>query len=705
MAVKPKPLIIVESPAKAKTIEKFLGRRFSVRASMGHVRDLPKSQLGVDVEGGFAPKYITIRGKGDILKELRKASSKASRVLLATDPDREGEAISWHLAASLAIDDGSDCRVEFHEITKDAVSKALKGARPIDERLVDSQQARRVLDRLVGYNLSPLLWKKVRPGLSAGRVQSAALKMVVDREAGIQGFVPREYWTISVRLRPVREGAVFEARFMGANGDRTEVATGQEARDIASALEKERFVVSAVKTRERRRAPALPFTTSTLQQEASRRLGFGVRRSMRVAQQLYEGVDLGPGEQAGLVTYIRTDSVRVADEAKQEALRFITGRYGQEYASAEQRHDEKRPGQQGAHEAIRPTSVMREPESVKQYLTPDQQKLYRLIWERFVASHMQAAVYDVMTVDIAAGGSRLRSAGSVLKFPGHMVIYVEGVDEESKEDAEGALPQVEEGDELAVVAIEPRQHFTQPPSRFTEAMLVKALEERGIGRPSTYAPIIETLGARRYVMKQDRRFMPTELGTVVTQILTEYFPYVVNVEFTAQMEEQLDKVEAGAAGWRDVIAGFYVNFSRLLKVAEERIGGFEIKDEPTDIPCAKCGRLMVKKHGRYGEFLACPGFPECRNTRPIVQELDVACPLCGGALVVRKTKKGRTFYGCSNYPACKFVSWDRPLPQICPECGSLLVEKRSKGRTYIACSSKECGYRDEAGETGVEGEE
>ncbi|MDP2858224.1 MAG: type I DNA topoisomerase [Bacillota bacterium] len=705
MTANPKPLIIVESPAKAKTIEKFLGRRFLVKASLGHVRDLPRSQLGVDVEEGFKPKYITIRGKGEILKELRKAKSKASRVLLATDPDREGEAISWHLAASLEIDDRSKCRVEFHEITKDAVSKALKAARPIDERVVDSQQARRVLDRLVGYNLSPLLWKKVRPGLSAGRVQSAALKMVVDREAEIQGFVSREYWTITARVRPVKEDTVFEARFVGTNGDHAEVATGQEARDIASALEKKRFVASGVKVRERRRAPAPPFTTSTLQQEASRSLGFGVRRTMSVAQQLYEGVDLGPGGQAGLVTYIRTDSVRIAEEARQEALTFITGRYGSEYASAEQRQDEKRPGQQGAHEAIRPTSVPREPESVKQYLTPDQHRLYRLIWERFVASNIQAAVYNAMTVDIVAGESRLRATGSVLKFPGHLVIYKEGVDEESKEDAEGALPPVEEGDELLVMAIEPRQHFTQPPSRFTEAMLVKALEERGIGRPSTYAPIVETLAARRYVMKQDRRFMPTDLGNVVTQILSEYFPYVVDVEFTAQMEQQLDKIEAGEAEWRDVIAGFYANFSRLLKVAEERIGGFEIKDEPTEVKCDKCGRFMVKKHGRYGEFLACPGFPECRNTRPIVQELDVACPQCGGALVVRKTKKGRTFYGCSNYPACNFISWDRPLAQACPECGSLLVEKRARGRTHIACSNKECGYRDEPGEARVEGEE
>ncbi len=705
MAAKPRPLIIVESPAKAKTIEKFLGRRYAVKASMGHVRDLPKSQLGVDVERGFSPRYITIRGKGDILKDLRKARSKASRVLLATDPDREGEAISWHLAASLAIDDRSDCRVEFHEITKDAVSRALKDARPIDERVVDSQQARRILDRLVGYNLSPLLWKKVRPGLSAGRVQSAALKMVVDREAEIRGFVPREYWTISARLRPVKEALDFEARYVGTNGDRSELASGQEAAEIASALRKERFVVSSVKTRERRRMPAPPFTTSTLQQEASRRLGFGVRRTMTVAQQLYEGVDLGPGGQAGLVTYIRTDSVRVAAEARQDAISFVTGKYGQEYASAEQRQDEKRPGQQGAHEAIRPTSVSREPDSIKEHLTPDQYRLYRLVWERFVASHMQPAVYDAMTVDIAAGGFRLRATGSVLKFPGHMVIYVEGVDEESKEDAEGALPPVNEGEELLASGIEPRQHFTQPPARFTEAMLVKALEERGIGRPSTYAPIIETLGARRYVTKQDRRFMPTELGSVVTQILTEYFPYVVDVEFTAQMEIELDKIEAGEAEWRQVITVFYENFSHLLQVAEERIGGFEVKDEPTDIPCEKCGRMMVKKHGRYGEFLACPGFPECRNTRPVLQELDVACPVCGGALVVRKTKKGRTFYGCSNYPACNFVLWDRPLPQTCPECGALLVEKKARGKTYVACSRKECGYREEAQDTGALSEE
>ena len=690
----PRPLIIVESPTKARTIEKFLGRRYTVAASMGHVRDLPKSQLGVDVDKGFEPKYITIRGKGEILKDLRKATSKAAKVLLATDPDREGEAISWHLAYALGVDDRSACRVEFHEITKDAVNAALKHPRTIDQHLVDSQQARRVLDRLVGYNLSPLLWKKVRPGLSAGRVQSAALRMVVDREEAIVGFVPKEYWSITAHLATPGRGE-FQARFYGEQNEKAELNTSLDVERIIAGLEGAEFTVTSVKKRERKRSPAPPFVTSTLQQEASRKLNFGVRRTMRIAQQLYEGIDIGPGGQVGLITYIRTDSTRISDLARDEARKFITEKYGKEYVETEIREEERKPGQQGAHEAIRPTSVFREPDSVREYVTPDQLKLYRLVWERHVASNMAPALYEGVTVEVAAGRYSFRASGSTLKFAGFIMIYVESRDEETKEEIELTLPEMESGALLALQRLEPKQHFTQPSPGFTEAMLVKSLEEKGIGRPSTYAPIVETLLARGYVTKVERRIIPTELGKVVTLILREYFPNVVSVEFTAQMEQRLDDVESGRLEWRDVLDEFYSSFAEMLHAAEERIGGFEIQDDPTDVPCEKCGRMMVKKHGRYGEFLACPGFPECRNTKPIVQQLDVACPQCDGALVVRKTKKGRTFYGCSNYPACTFVTWDKPVARACPDCSAFLVEKKNRGKIVLKCSRKDCEYVEE----------
>ncbi len=698
-----KNLIIVESPAKAKTIEKFLGRRYSVKASMGHVRDLPKSQLGVDTENDFDPKYITIRGKGDILKELRDSAKKADKVFLATDPDREGEAISWHLAQVLKLDEEQPLRIEFHEITKDAIQKAIKKPRKIRKPLVEAQQARRILDRLVGYKLSPLLWRKVRRGLSAGRVQSVAVRLIVDRDAEIRAFVKEEYWSISAKLSATEGTSPFTAKFHGTPEGKVELRSEADAQGIVSAVQREPFVVQAVKKREKRRNPAFPFTTSSLQQEASRKLGFTVRRTMAVAQQLYEGLDLGDEGHTGLVTYIRTDSTRIAAEAEQNAASFISENYGPEYLPAEKREAEKKAGEQGAHEAIRPTEVSRTPDSVKQFLTQDQFRLYRLVWERFVASQMAPAVLDTVSVEIAVGGQIFRASGSTIKFAGFMKIYIEGEDEEGKEkEEEGLLPELSEGQSLRLVELAPKQHFTQPPPYYSEAMLVKALEERGIGRPSTYAPIIETIQARGYVVKQEKRFVPTELGQRVTEILKEYFPRIIDVEFTAAMEGELDHVEEGEAQWRQVLGEFFGPFESTLKEAEEKIGGFELEDEESDVECDKCGRRMVIKYGRFGKFLACPGFPECKNTKPILEETGVTCPTCGtGQIVERKSKKGgRKFYGCARYPECDFVSWEKPVAQGCPECGApYLVEKRHKERGLLhVCKTEGCSYEQEVEE-------
>ncbi len=719
-----KSLIIVESPAKAKTIEKFLGRKYTVKASMGHVRDLPKSQLGVSVENNFEPKYITIRGKGEILKELRDSARKAERVYLATDPDREGEAISWHLAHVLKLPLDEPLRIEFHEITKDAIQRAIKQPRPIDLARVEAQQARRVLDRLVGYKLSPLLWRKVRRGLSAGRVQSVAVRLIVDREREIQAFVPEEYWSLTARVK-ADSGQPFTAKYWGVNDRKTELKTREQVQEVIGAVAggspaasgvsgdgtvssptAEVFDLSAagiaiqvrsVKRREKRRNPAFPFTTSSLQQEAARKLGFTVRRTMAVAQQLYEGLSLGEAGHTGLVTYIRTDSTRIADEAALAAGEFIERTYGKEYRPEQRREAERRAGEQGAHEAIRPTDVNRTPESVKPYLTPDQYRLYRLIWERFVASQMAPAVLDTVSVDLAAGEHVFRASGQSIRFPGFMKVYIEGEDEEGqREENGGLLPELAEGQWVTLQALESRQHFTQPPPRYSEAMLVKALEERGIGRPSTYAPIIGTIQTRGYVEKREKRFHPTELGILVTDILKEYFPDIIDVEFTAHLEDKLDAVEEGQANWRELISRFYGPFEETLKQAEEKVGGFELEDEVSDVPCEKCGRMMVVKYGRFGKFLACPGFPECRSTKPILEETGVRCPACGtGRIVERKSKKGgRRFYGCTNYPDCNFVSWEKPVNRPCPECGApYLVEKRVKelGLSHV-CKQPECGY-------------
>lgn len=722
----PKSLIIVESPAKAKTIEKFLGRKYAVKASMGHVRDLPKSQLGVSVENDFEPKYITIRGKGDVLKELRESARKADRVYLATDPDREGEAISWHLAQVLKLSLNEPLRIEFHEITKDAVQRAIKQPRPIDMHRVEAQQARRVLDRLVGYKLSPLLWRKVRRGLSAGRVQSVAVRLIVDREREIQAFQPEEYWTLDARVTTSSDQS-FTARYWGAGEQKAELRTRDQVREVLDRVAgggrlpepsavsgqgspsdplAETFDVAgagiwlqvrSVKRREKKRNPAYPFTTSSLQQEASRKLGFSVRRTMAVAQQLYEGLPLGEEGHTGLVTYIRTDSTRIAEEAAHAAAAFIAEQYGEEYVPEKRREPDRRAGEQGAHEAIRPTDVRRTPESVKPYLTPEQYKLYKLIWERFVASQMAPAVLETVTVELAAGEHVFRATGQTVRFPGFMKVYIEGEDDEGQREEGGCLlPELTEGQLVLVQAFEARQHFTQPPPRYSEAMLVKALEERGIGRPSTYAPIIGTIQARGYVEKRDKRFYPTELGVLVTDILKEYFPDIIDVEFTAHLEGKLDEVEEGRADWRELIRQFYGPFEETLKQAEEKVGGFELEDEVSDVPCEKCGRLMVVKHGRFGKFLACPGFPECRFTKPILEETGVTCPACGtGRIVERKSKKGsRRFYGCTNYPECSFVSWEKPVDRRCPECGApYMVEKRVKelGLSHV-CKQPECGY-------------
>lgn len=652
-----KPLIIVESPAKARTIQRFLGKRFVVKATVGHIRDLPKSQFGVDIQNGFTPKYINIRGKGEIIKELKEAAKKASKVYLATDPDREGEAISWHLANILELDPEQPTRVEFHEITRNVVEQAVKNPRKIDMNLVDAQQARRIMDRIVGYELSPFLWDKVKRGLSAGRVQSAALRMICDREEEIAAFQRQEYWTIEAVLER-QSGERFSASYYGRNGAKANIHSETEAEAIARELSQCTFVVSAVKKRQRKRTAPPPFTTSTLQQEAGRRLGFTVKKTMQLAQQLYEGLDVGEEGPVGLVTYIRTDSIRVAEEVSAQARAYIAQKYGEEYARGIV-HKQKGEFVQGAHEAIRPTSIAREPELVKPYLTRDQWKLYKLIWERFVASLMSPATYDTVSVEITAGEHQLRASGSVLTFDGFLKVYGEH-DEQDGEEQQGLLPPLNEGEELRLVEIRKEQHFTEPPPRYTEASLVKSLEEKGIGRPSTYGPIIDTLKEREYVVVEDKKLVPTELGKLVVKILKEHFPNIVDIEFTANMEKQLDEIEAGRAKRIEVLEDFYSEFKPLLDKARETMPRVEAPEEVSDVKCELCGRNMVVKHSRFGKFLACPGFPECKNTKPFLEYTEGACPKCGGKLVVRYTKKGRKFYGCERYPECDYVSWKKP---------------------------------------------
>lgn len=691
-------LVVVESPAKARTIGKFLGKGYTVKASVGHVRDLLRSQLSVDVENGFTPKYRVPNEKRAVVKELKSAAAGAAEIYLATDPDREGEAIAWHLMEAAEMDESRTRRVVFHEITKDAVADAFAHPRGIDMKRVNAQQTRRILDRLVGYQLSPLLWRKVRSRTSAGRVQSVALRLIVEREQEIYNFNPEEYWSIEADLAkqpPTAGRQIFRARLTRINNEKIDLKHEAGTRAIVSELEKSTYRVEEVKKGERRRNPAAPFTTSTLQQEASRRLGFGTRKTMQIAQQLYEGIELDGEGTAGLITYMRTDSTSVSKQAQTEARGFILERYGPELLPAEPPvYKTKSKSAQEAHEAIRPTSVWREPEKIKRYLTRDQARLYTLIWQRFVASQMAQAVYDTMSVGIRAGVSagrrpyHFRASGSRLRFKGFLTVYEEARDEDAVPDAgEGViLPDLAEGEMVDLVKLLPEQHFTQPPPRYTEASLVKALEEYGIGRPSTYAPIISTIQQRGYVEKYEKRLYPTELGEIVNDLLVEYFPNVINVAFTSQMEDDLDRIARGEMDWVPVLREFYTPFSQAVAHAETHMPEVEVEDQPTGELCEKCGHPMVLKFGRYGKFEACSNFPECRNTRPHLVKLGITCPDDGGELVERRTKKGRVFYGCANYPECEWSSWKKPLPQPCPNCQGLLVQKN---RNWAQCTQCE----------------
>lgn len=687
-----KTLVIVESPAKAKSISKFLGRRYTVKASMGHLRDLPKSQLGVDVERDFEPKYIAIRGKGDLIKDLRSAAKAADKVLLASDPDREGEAISWHLGHLLGLDLDEKCRIEFHEITKQAIEDAVKHARRIDMNRVYAQQARRVLDRLVGYQLSPLLWRKVKKGLSAGRVQSVAVRLVVDREEEIRSFVPEEYWSLTALFQS--SGGKFSAKLIKKAEQKIVISTRAEMDTVLQELKGRSFAVTDVRTKEKRKQPAPPFTTSTLQQEAHRKFNFSPKKTMMLAQQLYEGLDTGKEGTVGLITYMRTDSVRVAETAQEEAKTWIFEAYGPDYYPPQARQFTSKGRTQEAHEAIRPTSTSRPPDSLKENLTRDQLKLYRLIWERFIASQMSAALIDTLTVDVSGGEYLFRANASSVRFPGYLAIYEEGRDEEeSGEDSAGALAfPLTAGEPLQVIKLQDKQHFTEPPPRYTEASLVRKMEEEGIGRPSTYAPTTETIQSRGYVAKEDKKLMPTELGEIVIALLKEFFPEIVDLEFTANLEEKLDSIEEGEVPWKAVIHDFHGPFAQTLAEAEEKIGKVKLEEQVSDEVCEQCGRHMVIKMGRFGKFLACPGFPECRNTKPLLEEVGADCPKCDKPLVVRRSKKGRKFYGCSSYPDCDFVSWDLPAPEKCPECGSMMVVKSSKREKQHVCTNAQCRH-------------
>lgn len=682
-------LVIVESPAKAKTIGKYLGKKYKVLASMGHVRDLPKSRIGVDIENRFEPKYITIRGKGELLKQLKEASKKAKQVYLAADPDREGEAIAWHLAQYLNLNLNEPIRVVFNEITKQAIQESFKHPRKINMNLVEAQQARRILDRIVGYKISPLLWKKVKKGLSAGRVQSVAVKLILDREREIRAFVPEEYWTVTAFFGGGKEK--FEARFYGYGDEKVDLHHEEEVKALLRRIEGGEYLVTKVVRKEKKRNPAPPFTTSSLQQEAARKLNFRAAKTMRIAQQLYEGIAIGGEGNVGLITYMRTDSLRISGTAAEEARRYIAEDYGERFLPEERRQLSNRAGAQDAHEAIRPTSIYREPERMKGYLSRDQYRLYKLIWDRFLASQMAAALLDTVSATLEVNGALFRASGSTILFPGFMKVYIEGNDEGKKEE-ENLLPPLKEGDLLTPIKVEEKQHFTQPPPRYTEARLVKTMEELGIGRPSTYAPTLETIQKRGYVLLEEKKFHPTELGEIVITLMEEFFPEIINTDFTAKMETDLDKIEEGAEEWSQVLDQFYVPFEKRLHVAEENMKEVELVDEVSDQVCELCGKPMVYKMGRFGKFLACSGFPECRNTKPILKELNVFCPKCKeGKLVERKSRaRRRTFYGCSRYPDCDFVLWDKPLETSCPTCGGLMVEKREKGRTRKVCT--QCGY-------------
>ena len=686
-----KNLVIVESPAKAKTIKKYLGRDYEVVASMGHVRDLPKSKLGVDVENDFEPKYINIRKQSDTIKKLKAAAKDKKKIYLATDPDREGEAISWHLAHLLGVDLDQENRVTFNEITQSGVKGGMKTPRRVDIDLVNSQQARRILDRLVGYKLSPFLWKKVKSGLSAGRVQSVTVRMIVDREEEIRNFKPEEYWSIEAALLTKESDRPFLAKYYGKGGKKQDLHKKEEADAVLAAVKGAEYVVESVKKGVRKKSPAPPFTTSTLQQEASRKLGFQARRTMKAAQELYEGIDVEGMGAVGLITYMRTDSLRISDEAKAAAAQYIEEQYGKAYIPSTPRNYKTKNNAQDAHEAIRPSLPELTPAKAKASLTSDQYKLYKLIWERFIASQMASALLDTVAAQIDANGYTFKASGFTVKFDGFTVLYVEGKDEEAKE--EGVLPELKEQDHLDLKEILSNQHFTQPPPRYTEASLIKVLEENGIGRPSTYAPTITTILGRNYVEREGKQLKPTELGEITTRLMKEHFEKIVDAEFTANMEHDLDEISEGKERWTGVLHNFYGDFAKSLEKAEVETEGqhYKVPDVETDVVCELCGRKMVIKNGRFGKFLACPGYPECKNTKKIVNEMPGACPLCGGKILEKKSKKGKKFYGCEHNPTCSFLSWDPPIAENCPQCGKTLLKKGGRN-AKIYCSNPECDY-------------
>lgn len=679
-----KYLVIVESPTKAKTIEKYLGRNYKVVASKGHLRDLPKSKMGIDIDNDYEPHYISIRGKGPLIKELKKYANKAEKIYIASDPDREGEAIAWHLAHLLKLDPTDNIRVTYNEITKDAVKEAIKHPRPIDMDLVDAQQARRILDRLVGYNLSPMLWKKVKKGLSAGRVQSVALHMIIQREKEIRAFKPEEYWTVEGKFLKNRK--TFTASASKYKGKKLDLKNEDDVKEFMQEIKTRDFEVQNVTEKERRRFPSKPFTTSSMQQEAAKKINFRSRKTMMVAQQLYEGIKVGRGAAEGLITYMRTDSTRISQSAKNQAQAFIEANYGKDYLG-HRKNDKQASGAQDAHEAIRPSNISRTPESIEKYLTKDQMKLYSLIWSRFMASQMAPAVYDTVACDLVQNEATFRANGSKIKFPGYQKVYKEA------NNKDNILPALKNGEMVKSKDIEPSQHFTQPPARYTEASLIKTLEEQGVGRPSTYSPTIETLIKRYYVKLEAKRFEPTELGEIVNDLITDFFPDIVDTQFTADLESELDEIETDKKAWVDVIDSFYQPFSKELDTAWDKMDKVVIKDEPAGFKCPECDHDMVIKLGRYGKFYACSNFPDCRHTEAIVKEIGVKCPTCGkGEVVERKSKKNRLFFGCSRYPDCDFVDWNKPVGRECPKCQHYLVEKKKRGSKQVICSN--CDYKE-----------
>ncbi len=680
-------LVIVESPTKARTISKFLSRNYKVVASQGHLIDLPRSKLGVDIDNNFEPNYITIRGKGKILKELKEAGKKAKKVYLAADPDREGEAICWHLSRALQLDPEEPSRVEFNEITKDAIKAAFKNPRLIDANRVNAQQARRILDRLVGYQISPLLWRKIRSGLSAGRVQSVAVRLICEREEEIDNFVPQEYWSLDALLLDNASTTSFKSSLDRFKRKKIELKNSSEAEAVIEAVRNESFIVEKITKSQRKRRPLAPFTTSSLQQEASSKLGFTSRKTMTIAQQLYEGINVGSGETVGLISYIRTDSTRASVQAQEEARALIGEKFGASFLPDKPPHYKSKKGAQEAHEAIRPTSVRREPGMIKQYLSREQNRLYKLIWDRFLASQMNPALFDQVRVNIVAGDYSFKATGSTLRFPGFLVLY-----KSDDEDKDTILPTLEEGDSLKLLELLPEQHFTQPPPRYNEASLIKTLEEKGIGRPSTYSPIIETIQSRGYVIKDNKAFKPTELGCIIVELMIAFFPEIIDIDFTVRLESQLDEIEEGQQDWLKVIIDFYDGyFKERLAEAEEKIEKVEVAPEVSTEKCPQCDSQLVYKHGRFGRFLACPSYPECKYTKNIIKETGVECPLDGGMLIERRSKKGRVFFGCSNYPDCSFSVWNKPLRTRCPRCGSLMTEQKKGGNRVARCSNKDCG--------------